>query len=104
MGHRARLAAILLYVALDLSLPSMPGAFEFDPAASVEGTHSARPRITAEVTVAPLPLGNPLAVTAPAVTVPRRAAPVWVGPPPAVAPTALRRTPVDGPLSPTDPH
>jgi hypothetical protein len=104
MGRRARLAAILLYIALDLSLPSMPGAFEFDPAASVEGAQSARPRVTAEIAVAPVPPGSPFAVTPPAATVPRRTVPVWTGPPPAVAPTALRRMPVDGPLSSTDPH
>jgi hypothetical protein len=50
--------AILVYVTLDLSLPTMPGAFVFDPADSVEGTH-ARGRQAADVTVlSPTPTGH----------------------------------------------
>jgi hypothetical protein len=43
--------AILVYVTLDLSLPAMPGAFEFEPAASVESIQVTRARPAAEVTV-----------------------------------------------------
>jgi hypothetical protein len=34
----------LVYVSLDLSLPSMPGAFVFDPADSVESVQNGRAR------------------------------------------------------------
>ena len=37
---------ILIYVALDLSLAEMPGAFVFDPAQSVESIDAARGRLT----------------------------------------------------------
>jgi hypothetical protein len=43
--------AILLYVTLDLSLPAMPGAFEFDPADSVESIQVTRARPAADITV-----------------------------------------------------
>jgi hypothetical protein len=36
----ALLLAILVYITLDLSLPGMPGAFVFEPAESVESSHS----------------------------------------------------------------
>ena len=51
-GHRV-LLAVLVYVTLDLSLPAMPGAFVFDPAASVENAQMNRGRVTADVV--PLP-------------------------------------------------
>ena len=41
--------AILVYVALDLSLPAMPGAFEFEPVDSVESVGGGR--LTARVVV-----------------------------------------------------
>jgi len=69
--HRpALLLAILIYLTLDLSLPTMPGVFVFEAADSVESTQI-RTRAAAE-TVAPpalthdpgfvlfqLPLGRP---------------------------------------------
>ncbi len=45
--------AILVYVALDLSLPTMPGAFVFEPADSVESIGGGR--LTARVVVLPTP-------------------------------------------------
>lgn len=105
MSRRVRLAAILLYVTLDLSLPSMPGAFVFDPAESVESTHGARARVTSAIDVAPAPVGSPFATVPPSADAgPRRARVILAGPPPAVATAALRRTPADGAVSSADPH
>ena len=42
--RRGLLCAVLVYVALDLSLPGMPGAFVFAPEDSVEGLQGARGR------------------------------------------------------------
>jgi hypothetical protein len=50
--------AILLYVMLDLSLPGMPGAFEFDPDDSVEGAQHTRVRAAAEAGVPPASAGE----------------------------------------------
>jgi hypothetical protein len=41
-AHRLTLCAILLYLTLDLSLPMMPGVFEFAPADCVETTRESR--------------------------------------------------------------
>ena len=46
---------ILIYVALDLSLAEMPGAFVFDPAKSVESIDAARGRLTAKLVLLPTP-------------------------------------------------
>jgi hypothetical protein len=51
--RRVLLVAILLYLALDLSLAAMPGAFVFEVADSVETTAGGRP--TAKVVVVPAP-------------------------------------------------
>jgi hypothetical protein len=52
--HRtAPLWALLVYVALDLSLPGMPGAFVFEPGDSVESVQGARARGACDVVVAP---------------------------------------------------
>ena len=48
--------AILVYVALDLSLPTMPGAFVFDAADSVESVGGGR--VAVRVVVLPAPAGN----------------------------------------------
>ena len=55
MSRRGFLVAFLVYMALDLSLPAMPGAFVFDIAESVEGARMSRVRQTAELVVAPAP-------------------------------------------------
>jgi hypothetical protein len=46
--------AVVVYVALDLSLPAMPGAFVFDADNSVESVHSGQGRLTAAVVFAPV--------------------------------------------------
>jgi hypothetical protein len=51
--HRPTLLlAVLIYVTLDLSLPTMPGAFVFEPSESVESTQS-RARTAAETVALP---------------------------------------------------
>jgi hypothetical protein len=47
---------ILIYVALDLSLPSMPGAFVFEPEDSVESIQSNRGRGSADAVLLPAPI------------------------------------------------
>jgi hypothetical protein len=49
--NRHLLLAILVYVTLDLSMASMPGAFVFDAAQSVESPHSGRGRAAAEIVI-----------------------------------------------------
>jgi len=49
------LAAILVYVALDLSLPTMPGAFVFETSDSVESTGGGR--VAARMVVLPVVAG-----------------------------------------------
>ena len=53
MLRRRLLLAVLVYVTLDLSLPSMPGAFVFDPGDSVESIQMSRERTAVEA-VCPL--------------------------------------------------
>jgi hypothetical protein len=48
------LLAVVVYVALDLCLPAMPGAFVFDANSSVETVHSGQGRIAAAVVSAPI--------------------------------------------------
>ena len=55
---RSVLCAFLIYVALDLSLPMMPGAFVFEPADSVESLQTARGRAAGDLIVAPVPARN----------------------------------------------
>jgi hypothetical protein len=51
--RRLLFVGFLAYVALDLSLPAMPGAFVFDPTGSVEGTDVSRVRPMAKTMVLP---------------------------------------------------
>jgi hypothetical protein len=60
--RRVLLGAILLYVALDLSLAAMPGAFVFEIADSVETTAGGRPTAKIVVVSAP-PAGSSLIVS-----------------------------------------
>jgi hypothetical protein len=46
---------VVLYVALDLSLPAMPGAFVFDAASSIESARDSRARPSAPSDVAVRP-------------------------------------------------
>lgn len=54
--HRQLLVAILVYVALDLSLPTMPGAFVFESADSVESIGGGR--VAAWVVILLTPAGS----------------------------------------------
>ena len=45
--HRTLLVALLLYVALDLALPMMPGAFVFDPDETIESARTGRTSLDA---------------------------------------------------------
>lgn len=49
--------AILVYVTLDLSLPTMPGAFVFEPADSVESVGGGR-IVTRAIVLLPAPIGD----------------------------------------------
>lgn len=53
--HHGLLLSVLVYLALDLSLPAMPGAFVFEAADSVEGIDLARGRALARGAPAPPP-------------------------------------------------
>jgi hypothetical protein len=101
---RLLVAALLAYLAVDLSSPVIPGAFEFDPARSAEGVRGARL------------LPNPPAI-APAADPPRTPAPrvattprpgQRVRPAPAVGPRRpLERAhlpPSPAPAAPGDDH
>ena len=55
--------AILVYVALDLSLPTMPGAFVFEPADSVESIGGGR--VVTRVGVLPAPAASPVPAPSP---------------------------------------
>ena len=72
MARRGLYCVLLLYVALDLSLPAMPGAFVFDPAGSVEGASAGRPRLTADTTAEASPAPHSPALLTPRADVPHR--------------------------------
>lgn len=55
------LLAVLVYVTLDLSLPSMPGAFVFEAADSVESAQTHRWRVSGDVAPLAPPRPDPLA-------------------------------------------
>ena len=58
MTCRGVLLAVLVYVALDLSLPAMPGAFVFDAAGSVESAQGGRARGAGALVTAPPSTGQ----------------------------------------------
>jgi hypothetical protein len=51
------LVVLLAYVALDLCLPDMPGAFVFDASGSIESTEVVRTRLPGKIIV-PLPTAD----------------------------------------------
>ncbi len=59
---RALLFAVLVYVGLDLCLPEMPGAFDFEPTGSIESAQAARGRATLTVTVLTAPAKDPFVI------------------------------------------
>jgi hypothetical protein len=75
MKRRGLLSVILIYVALDLSLPAMPGAFVFDAGDSVESTQVNRGRASAEVVVLPTLARDPFILSRPRVDAGVRLAP-----------------------------
>lgn len=56
--RRFLLAALLIYVGLDLALPAMPGAFVFDAGDSVESLDVGRARLSARLVTLPTPPGS----------------------------------------------
>ncbi len=58
--RHALIGLLLLYVAMDFANPMMPGAFEFEPAESVEALRGERNRVIAPTD---LPAPNPLVVS-----------------------------------------
>jgi hypothetical protein len=103
MGRSAFLVAVLMYVALDLSLPTMPGAFVFDPDDSVESLQQVRARAGAEAETLPASADTAFGLA----PVPRgaadRLAPTRPGP---TRPRLSRRSAAldDPPPSSEDPH
>jgi hypothetical protein len=65
-GWRGLIVALLVYITLDLSLPSIPGAFAFEPSDSIESTCQGRARAATAVVALPV-----LPVERPTVEVPR---------------------------------
>lgn len=63
------LVTMLIYLALDFSLPSMPGAFVFEPGNSVESVQMGRSRVAAEGVLPLAPAGDPAVVKQPRVSV-----------------------------------
>jgi hypothetical protein len=104
--RRALICTMLIYVALDLSLPAMPGAFVFEPGDSVESIQSNRGRESGKVAVPPARVLNEPVVLAR----PRPDATAHPAPPRPVAPRArsvvnhLPRAPFDLAPPTEDPH
>lgn len=99
------LLVILVYVALDFSLPSMPGAFVFEPTESVETVQARVGRAGLEVVVA-LPLATDPGIS-PLPQLERRHASVVTRSTTPVTPPVRDRLPrrKPAPASPTeDPH
>lgn len=73
-GRSALLLSFLVYLALDLSLVVMPGAFVFDPGACVDGVHGARARIGGDLGAGPdiAPAAAAIVPPAPETTEPPR--------------------------------
>jgi hypothetical protein len=102
--RRRLLLAILVYVTLDLSLASMPGAFVFDAAQSVDSPYAGRGRDAAAIVVRAAVAGEACAPS-PAPDVTRRApAAAPDMPPDRATRPCLPRAALD-PASPSeDPH
>ena len=65
MSRQGLLLVVLIYVTLDLSLPSMPGAFVFEPGDSAEGTQVARGRLVADIAMLPPLNGSSVVLPSP---------------------------------------
>jgi hypothetical protein len=104
MKWRVLLGAFLVYVALDLSLPAMPGAFVFDVGDSVEGTHGGRNRLVSSHAIAPAMAGQMPIVSEPRVGLPQRLPPSRVVRQSVSAEPALPRAACARPPASDDPH
>ncbi|HUF91899.1 MAG TPA: hypothetical protein VMR23_05940 [Candidatus Limnocylindria bacterium] len=103
MHRRGMPLAILLYVALDLSLPAMPGAFAFDSAGAVETAGIARARPGPAV---PAPIRDWIALSRRNIDVRVRMAPVRDKTRVPRQPRLNRplRASIDFPFAPEEPH
>jgi hypothetical protein len=72
MKRRGLLLAVLVYVAFDLSLPAMPGAFVFEAGDSVEGAQGGRPRLVTGHAILPATSGHAPTLTEPRVDLSHR--------------------------------
>jgi hypothetical protein len=99
------LLAILTYVTLDLSLPTMPGAFVFEPSDSVESAQMSRVRRAAEVAVLPAIARDPFIVSQPPPSSSERLAPTAIVASPEHRAHSFPRRLAPDPASPSeDPH
>lgn len=97
--------ALACYVALDLSLAAMPGAFVFEPDETVESTLGARGRLKAEAASVPARPGSSLARWQPRLDVgPRWPEPGGIARPGNPAVTCLPRSSCAPPPASEDPH
>lgn len=94
-----------MYFSLDIALPMLPGAFEFDPADSVETVQVARSRVVAEIVILPAPVGDSSKLSPPRPgPKPRRAPIVAAARPGQPASSHLARATVDTAPRSGDPH
>ena len=102
MQRRGLLVAILVYVTLDLSLASMPGAFVFEPSDSVESTYMKRGRAMANDAVVPASPVSAFDVVPPRAGIPVRTA--LAGPVARDRDRVLPRSALEPAPSAEDPH
>ena len=76
MNRRALLVAILVYLALDLSLAEMPGAFVFEADDSAEGTRVIRGRLVVEIVALPILNAGSFVVPSPHIDLRHRLSPL----------------------------
>jgi hypothetical protein len=99
---RALVLAVLVYVALDLSSPAIPGAFVFEAGESVESV--ARARTVSSMLPAPVPLADPSAVVPAGLEDEPQPASAVIAPAPAAPRRPPARTAVESPPPSEDPH
>ncbi len=103
--HRHVVLGILLYVTLDLSMASMPGAFVFDAAQSVESPHGGRVGRAADSIIRAVATHDSPPCLAPAPDATRRApVPAAAAPGERVTPRWLARAALDLASPSEDPH
>ena len=100
-SRRVLVLVVLVYVALDLSSPAIPGAFVFEPGDSVESV--ARARVILSI-VAPILLGGTGIVVPADVEDESRPVPAGIVPTPAPPPRPPARTAIESTSESEDPH